>query len=141
MDPPEADTEVEAAISTIGTDPLIAELRKAAGDSYCEIHQAIRSGIQAKNLPPLHPGQQLIDLWNELAASDDVLMTYRGSIVVPGGVQREKGERVKKPLIFHRQNSFINISRSFTHSPFSLFTPPGESMSEDPGEITRVPLR
>ena len=38
-------------------------------------------------------------------------------------VQREKGERVKKPLIFHRLNSFIIISRSFTHSPFSLCTP------------------
>ena len=83
VDPPDADTEVEASISTISMDPLIAELQEAAGDLYHEIHQAIRSGIQANNLLPHHPGQQLIDLWSELATSDDVLITYRRRIVVP----------------------------------------------------------
>ena len=34
VDPPEADTKVEATISTFGTDRLIAELLEAAGDSY-----------------------------------------------------------------------------------------------------------
>ena len=83
MDPPEADTEVKAAISTFGTDPLIAELREAAGDSYREILQAVKCGTKAKDLPPHHPGRQLKDLWSELAASDNVLLTYPGRIVVP----------------------------------------------------------
>ena len=48
VDPPEADTEVEAAISTFGTDPLIAELREAAGDSYRDIHQAVKSGTMQR---------------------------------------------------------------------------------------------
>ena len=83
VDPPEADTEVEAAILTFGMDPLISELLEAAGDSYREIHQAVKRSTKAKYLLPHHPGRQLSNLWSELAASDDVLMTYRGHIVVP----------------------------------------------------------
>ena len=115
VDPPEPDAEVEAAISTFGTDPLIAELREAAGDSYREIHQAVKSGVKAKDLPPHHPGRQLKDLWSELAASDDVLMTYRGRIVVP---VRARARILEKLHVSHcGETKTLRQARSLYHWP------------------------
>ena len=59
------------------------EFREAAGDSNRETNQAISGGVEAWSLPPSNPGWQLVVLWSELAASDDVPNMYRGRTVVP----------------------------------------------------------
>ena len=71
--------------------------------------------VQTKNLPPLYPGRQLIDLWSELAASDDVLMTYRGCNVVP---VRARARILEKLHASHcGETKTLRHARSLYHWP------------------------
>ena len=65
----------------------LKEIAKNDND-YNEIKRAICEGINAKNLPPNHPGRMYKSDWDLLAINDD-LITIGDRIVIPKGARKD----------------------------------------------------